>query len=52
MGEVEIPETGVCEDGRKKGLKSDHDHCKVVRALACVSSFFLDSETDYVIGYH
>jgi hypothetical protein len=23
MGEVEIPETGMCEDGRKKGLKGD-----------------------------
>jgi hypothetical protein len=23
MGDVEIPETGVCADGREKGLKSD-----------------------------
>jgi hypothetical protein len=28
MGDVEIPETGVCEDGRKKGLKSDQGRKK------------------------
>jgi hypothetical protein len=28
MGDVEIPETGVCEDGQKKGLKSDQSRKK------------------------
>jgi hypothetical protein len=28
MGDVEIPEIGVCEDGRKKGLKSDQSRKK------------------------
>jgi hypothetical protein len=28
MGDVEIPETGMCEDGREKGLKSDQGRKK------------------------
>ena len=55
MGDVEIPETGVCEDGRKKGLKSDQGRKKrpsaEISQAQFIFSFAFARAASRVIGY-